>query len=64
MKPTDIWGNHPKVGTRPGCKNGDTCHVAAPRGAKTGTQGLKGAKARAVIPQKFCEYIVEICEEM
>ena len=64
MKPTDIWSNHPKVLTLPCCKNGDTCHVAAPRGAKTGTQGLKGAKARAVIPQKFCEYIVEICEEM
>lgn len=28
------------------CQYGDTCHVSAPRGAKTGTQGLKGARER------------------
>lgn len=45
------------------CHNGDSCHVAAPRGSKTGTQGLKGAKERSVIPQKLREHIVDICEE-
>jgi site-specific DNA methylase len=37
--------------------------VAAPRGSKTGTQGLKGARERSVIPQKLCDHIVDICEE-
>ena len=35
---------------------------AAPRGAKTGTQGLKGSKERSVIPRMLCEHIVYICE--
>ena len=63
MKPTDIWTNHPKPKFLPMCKNGDPCHVSAPRGSRTGTQGLKGAKERSVIPQKLCEHIVDICEE-
>ena len=48
---------------KPMCKNGDPCHVRAPRGAKTGTQGLKGSKERSVIPPELCRHIVEICEE-
>lgn len=63
MKPTDIWTNHEAPKFKPMCKNGDPCHVRAPRGAKTGTQGLKGSKARSVIPSLLCEHIVEICEE-
>lgn len=61
MKPTDLWGRFPKMRFRPMCKNGDPCHEAAPRGAKTGTQGLKGAEERAVIPYKlsmaFCKAV-------
>ena len=63
MKPTDIWTNHPNPRFKPMCKNGDSCHEAAPRGAKTGTQGLKGSKERSVIPKALCEHIVEICEK-
>lgn len=63
MKPTDIWTNHPAPRFKPMCKNGDPCHVAAPRGAKTGTQGLKGSQERSVIPAALCEHIVDICEE-
>lgn len=63
MKPTDIWTNHPDPKFLPMCHNGDSCHVAAPRGSKTGTQGLKGARERSVIPQKLCDHIVDICEE-
>lgn len=63
MKPTDIWTNHPDPQFRPMCKNGDPCHAAAPRGAKTGTQGLKGSKERSVIPRMLCEHIVYICEK-
>ena len=63
MKPTDIWTNHPDPKFRPMCKNGDPCHERAPRGAKTGTQGLKCSKERSVIPNALCEHIVEICEK-
>ena len=63
MKPTDIWTNHPNPEFLPMCHNGDSCHVPAPRGSKTGTQGLKGSRERSVIPQKLCEHIVDICEE-
>lgn len=51
MKPTDLWGGFPpSLQLKPPCKNGDPCHEAAPRGAKTGTQGKKGAAARGKIP--------------
>ncbi len=63
MKPTDIWTNHPDPKFKPMCKNGAPCHERAPRGAKTGTQGLKGAKDRSIIPAQLCEHIVDICEE-
>lgn len=62
MKPTDIWTNHPSPNFKPPCKNGDPCHEAAPRGSRTGTQGMKGAKERAVIPAALCAHIVDICE--
>lgn len=62
MKPTDIWTNHPKPNLKPACKNGDPCHVRAPRGARTGTQGLKGSRERSIIPAALCEHIVRICE--
>ena len=63
MKPTDIWTNHPDPKFLPMCHNGDSCHISAPRGSKTGTQGLKTSKDRSVIPSKLCEHIVDICEE-
>lgn len=50
MKPTDLWGGVTGWTPRPACKNGDTCHEAAPRGSRTGTQGLKGARERSRIP--------------
>ena len=63
MKPTDIWTNHPNPKFKPMCYNGDSCHEAAPRGSRTGTQGLKNSKYRSVIPVKLCNHIVKICEE-
>lgn len=62
MKPTDIWTNHPNPQFKPPCKNGDPCHTSAPRGARTGTQGIKGKIKRAIIPEEFCKHIVKICE--
>lgn len=63
MKPTDLWTNHPNPEFKPPCKNGDPCHIAAPRGARTGTQGLKGAREKGIIPPMLCEHIVKICEK-
>lgn len=60
MKPTDIWTNHPEPNFKPPCKNGAPCHQAAPRGSKSGTQGLKDKVERARIPDDFCRHIVEI----
>lgn len=63
MKPTNIWTNHPDPKFKPPCKNGDPCHVRAPRGARTGTQGLKKVD-RSRIPDELCDHIAEICEEV
>ena len=59
MKPTDIWTNATWWKPRPMCKNGDRCHEAAPRGSKTGTQGIDGAKDRGRIPSALFEEILE-----
>jgi hypothetical protein len=50
MKPTDLWGYVPGWTPRQACTNGQPCHVAAPRGSRTGTQGIKGAKSRSMLP--------------
>lgn len=64
MKPTDLWTNHPNPRFRPPCKNGDPCHTPAPRGSRTGTQGIKGSVKRSLIPEQLCDHVVEICEEV
>ena len=62
MKPTDLFTNYPNA-YFPRCKNGDPCHESAPRGSKTGTQGLKGSKERSRIPDALCDYIVSLCQK-
>lgn len=59
MKPTDIWTNSQTWIPRPVCKNGDKCHISAPRGSKTGTQGLKNDYERSKNPPKLCEEIIK-----
>jgi hypothetical protein len=61
MKPTDIWTNAYWWEPKSLCKNGDPCHVKAPRGSKTGTQGLKGAMERGAIPPNL---FIEIFEQI
>lgn len=61
MKPTDIWTNSDMWVPRPMCKNGDPCHVAAPRGSKTGTQGRSNAYERSKIPEQLCLEILSSC---
>jgi hypothetical protein len=58
MKPTDLWGKFPSTFVARRCKNNSPCHEAAPRGSKTGTQGIKGALNRAKIPYQLS---LEIC---
>lgn len=58
MKPTDIWTNNPDWNPKAACRNGDTCHVAAPRGSRTGTQGRKGSYERSKIPHDLCVEIL------
>lgn len=57
MKPTDLWGVVDGWTPLPMCKNGASCHESAPRGAKTGTQGRKGAVDRSRVPYGLSEAI-------
>ena len=59
MKPTDIFTNHPEPNFKPMCKNGDPCHVSAPRGSTTGTQGMSLID-KSRIPNELCEHVVKI----
>jgi len=68
MKPTDIFTNHLRSlmnpngwQPRPKCRNGNRLcqHEPAPRGSRTGTQGIKGSYDRSRIPE---ELIIEILE--
>ena len=69
MKPTDIWSNNlvslfNQDGWQPRqmCFNGNTgCHhESAPRGSRTGTQGLKCAYTRSKIPEELCLEILGV----
>lgn len=62
MKPTDIWTNLPNPNFKPPCKNGASCHERAPRGSRYGTQRLRNARERSIIPNELCNYIVDLCE--
>ena len=64
QKPTDIFTNQPDPQFRPPCRRGDKCHDAAPRGSKTGTQGLRGKLERAKLPDELCRHVVRICESL
>lgn len=69
MKPTDIWSNNiynPMFNVngwkpRQRCvQNNRHCHhQAAPRGSKTGTQGLVDAYERSKIPNELCIEILK-----
>lgn len=63
MKPTDLWGKVGNWVARKPCKNGDKCHQSAPRGSRNGTQGIKGAKDRSVIPFELSKEIYKFTLE-
>jgi hypothetical protein len=59
-KPTDIWTNiWGPGGSRawPVCRQGGPDHEPAPRGSKTGTQGLPNAAERSLIPAALAAYV-------
>ena len=69
-KPTDIWTNSTDWVPRPACRNykydefgniiNRHCHhESARRGARTGTQGIKGTYDRSKIPQQLCQEVIE-----
>ena len=66
-KPTDIWSNYIYSlfnvngwKPRPICFNGNTnCqHQPAPRGSRTGTQGMKNNYERSKVPYELCKEIL------
>ena len=66
-KPTDIWTNINWT-PRPVCRNGnpDCDHEKAPRGSKTGTQGLANNYERSKVPNQLCleilwDYKTDLC---
>lgn len=59
MKPTDLWGHVPNWNPKPPCKNGDPCHVRAPRGSQTGTQGMGTYAEKSVVPWPLWAEILE-----
>ena len=63
MKPTDIWNNNSNWSSRDMCKNGMPCHISAPRGSSTGTQGRSSYYDRSKIPQQLCEEIIKSTEK-
>ena len=58
-KPTDIWTNDNNFVEKQ-CFNGNkNCHhQSAPRGSKTGTQGLKNNYERSKVPYNLCKEIL------
>ena len=73
LKPTDIWTNHlfelfnsKGWKPRPMCnyrqKNCKCHHEKAPRGSKTGIQGMKNAYERSKVPRELCLEILKSVE--
>ena len=59
MKPTDIWYFGFEWEARPMCKNGDPCHVPAPRGSRTGTQGRGSYADKSIVPTELWLELLE-----
>jgi len=61
QKPTDLWTNF--YFKARSCRPRASCHEPAPRGSRTGTQGLKGSVARSVVPPALCNEILDAIEK-
>ena len=60
-KATDFFSNI-DLHLIPPCKNGDSCHEKAPRGARTGLQAIKDPALKSMYPPKLCEHIAQECD--
>jgi len=60
QKPTDLWGQVQGWIPKPICKRGSPCHEAAPRGSRTGTQGLKNASTRSMVAPGLSLELLEV----
>lgn len=62
-KPTDLWTNFPLVVSQ--CFNGNSLchHERAPRGAKTGIQGIHGNYQRSIVPRNLINSILDQIEK-
>tara|TARA_R110000824_G_scaffold176451_2_gene355430 strand:+ start:5010 stop:5654 length:645 start_codon:yes stop_codon:yes gene_type:complete len=60
-KPTDIWTNDWNWIPREQCKNGNPLchHQPAPRGSRTGTQGMANAYEKSKVPEELCQEIIK-----
>jgi hypothetical protein len=64
MKPTDLWSAAwpPSLELHPPCRNGDPCHVRAPRGSSTGTQGMGDYWQKSVVPYLLAAAVTDAAE--
>lgn len=64
MKPTDLWSNRwpPSLRLLEPCRNGDPCHVRAPRGSRTGTQGFGDYWEKSLVPYQLAMAVTEAAE--
>lgn len=63
MKPTDLWGVFPPSLVLPvPCSNGSPCHIAAPRGSRTGTQGGVDSARAGLIPWQLSVLVRDAAE--
>ena len=62
MARTDLWTNFYDVWKpRPMCKNGDSCHISAPRGSSTGSQSSDiSEKEKWQIPRQLSQEVLDV----
>ena len=56
MKPTDLFGQIPASFIPKACRPGSSCHIAAPRGSRSSTQGMDKTEA-GLIPFELSKAI-------
>ena len=62
MKPTDLWGGIEGWLPSRMCRPRAACHESAPRGARTGTQGIKLVADRSRVPYALSEEVANRVE--
>lgn len=64
MAKTDLWTNFYNIWTpRVMCKNGDSCHISAPRGSSVGSQRNMSEEEKYAIPEELSHEIIGVLKE-